>query len=525
MRLLTEPRHTLSINTSTPSQFAALAALTGPQTPVDEMLAEYAERRAYLMGALTDMGLTYGHPGGAFYIYTNVSSTGLNAEEFCEALLRNTGVLIFPGSLFGDDSGDYIRISYLQPLPQIQEAVARMATVYRRAKSGGIKAEDERRKTMDEAYHRLFVHLSSFVHRPQSIVPSTKEACMTTTPLRLLQVGLGNRGRMWNEVIARRADVIHSGAVDINPANLAEFTESHPDVPGFASLDEALSATESDAVLLVTPPDGHLVQARAVFAAGLPLLAEKPLTLEMSESVQIVDMAADAGLPLMVGLNFRYLPVSLKIRELVLSEALGTPGFGQFTYQRNRDGRQPRLNKYPLTMQHPMMLEQSIHHLDLIRYCYGREVERVSCRTWNPPWSMYAHDSNVSCLLQLEGGLEVNYLGTWTGGWDELQFQWRTDCSDGVIVQQQLFEDIAIARSKEKALTPVPLPDFQAFFDDTEALLGSFVSHVQRGTELECSGADHLRTLALCFAAIESSETGRTVEMADFYQRHGVRMD
>ncbi len=86
------------------------------------------------------------------------------------------------------------------------------------------------------------------------------------------------------------------------------------------------------------------------------------------------------------------------------------------------------MNKYPLTMRHPMMLEQSIHHLDLIRYCYGREVEAVACRTWNPPWSVYAHDANVSCLLTLEGGLEVNYFGTWTGGWNELKFEWRTDC-------------------------------------------------------------------------------------------------
>ena len=40
------------------------------------MLAAYAERRAWLMPALSEAGFTYGHPGGAFYIYTNVSSTG-----------------------------------------------------------------------------------------------------------------------------------------------------------------------------------------------------------------------------------------------------------------------------------------------------------------------------------------------------------------------------------------------------------------------------------------------------------------
>lgn len=126
VRMLVEPRHTLSINTNTPAQFAALAALTGPQDAVQAMLEEYAERRAYLMGALSDLGMTYGHPGGAFYIYTNVSSTGLPSPRFCEELLRQGRVMIFPGSMFGDDSDKYVRISYLQPLPRIEEAVGRM---------------------------------------------------------------------------------------------------------------------------------------------------------------------------------------------------------------------------------------------------------------------------------------------------------------------------------------------------------------------------------------------------------------
>jgi aspartate/methionine/tyrosine aminotransferase len=123
---VTEPRHTLSINTCTVSQHAALAALTGPQEPLTAMLADYAARRDWLMPALTAAGFTYGHPGGAFYIYTNISSTGMPAPEFCERLLRETGVMLFPGTMFGDDSTDYIRISYLQPLPMIQEAMRRI---------------------------------------------------------------------------------------------------------------------------------------------------------------------------------------------------------------------------------------------------------------------------------------------------------------------------------------------------------------------------------------------------------------
>ena len=132
---VTEPRHTLSINTCTVSQHAALAALTGPQDALHAMLADYAARRDWLMPALTEAGFTYGHPGGAFYIYTNISSTGMAAPEFCERLLRDTGVMLFPGTMFGDDSTDYIRISYLQPLPMIQEAMRRIAAFAKTARA------------------------------------------------------------------------------------------------------------------------------------------------------------------------------------------------------------------------------------------------------------------------------------------------------------------------------------------------------------------------------------------------------
>lgn len=128
VQLLIEPRHTLSINASTPSQFAALAALTGPQEVVDAMLEAYGERRAYLMAALTKLGFTYGYPGGAFYLYTNVSHTGMAASDFCEALLRQTGVMVFPGMLFGDEDDRYIRISFLQPIERLREAVGRIET-------------------------------------------------------------------------------------------------------------------------------------------------------------------------------------------------------------------------------------------------------------------------------------------------------------------------------------------------------------------------------------------------------------
>ena len=116
----------LSINSCTFSQYGALAELEGPQEEVIKMKEEYNLRRKFCMRALDDIGFTYGDPGGAFYIYTNVSKSGLSASNFCKKLLENTGVLLFPGTLFGDEEDKYIRLSYLQPIEKIQESMKRI---------------------------------------------------------------------------------------------------------------------------------------------------------------------------------------------------------------------------------------------------------------------------------------------------------------------------------------------------------------------------------------------------------------
>lgn len=339
---------------------------------------------------------------------------------------------------------------------------------------------------------------------------------------RVLLIGLGNRGNMWADVIEAGGRARVTLAVDPSPTGRERLHARHPHIRVVTGLGEALSEGGFDLAVLVTPPDGHLEQSRAIFSAGLPLLAEKPLTLDLTESVEIVRLAEAARMPLTVGLNFRFLPVTRAYRDLIEGGTLGRPDCALFEYLRNRNGYRPGLNRYPLTMRHPMMLEQSIHHLDLIRFVYGAEVERIACRTWNPPWSMYAHDANVACMLTLSNGMEVSYFGTWSGGWNEGKFQWRTDCEKGVVIQRELFEDLAFARTEDPALTPVPIAEARAFYDDTAALLDAFLDALAAGAPAPCDGRDHLRTLALCFAGIEASETGRVIDMASWSRANGL---
>lgn len=339
---------------------------------------------------------------------------------------------------------------------------------------------------------------------------------------RILQLGGGNRGCMWARVIGQRDDAELAAIIDPSPASRERFAGENPNVPAFKDIAAALAAGPYDAALLVTPPDGHLDQCRRLFDAGLPILAEKPLADTLESSIAIVDLADAASLPLTVCLNFRYLPCTQTMREWIQGEKLGRVGFGQFSYLRNRDGKRPGLNRYPLSMEHPMMLEQTIHHLDLIRYVHGREVEEIACRTWNPAWSMYAHDANVHCLLAMQDGVEVNYFGTWVGGWNQPDFEWRIDCANGVFVQRELHSDCTFAGASDPALTPIAIAEAEPYYDDSAVLLNDFIAAVRNGTPAPCDGRDHLRSLGLCFAGLEAAQTGRTVRLQDFYDRNDL---
>ena len=334
--------------------------------------------------------------------------------------------------------------------------------------------------------------------------------------LKVLLAGLGVRGRHWARVIqsSPRAELV--ALVDPAVAALARAQREFGTLPAYDSVDAALvSRDDLDALVLANPPLGRQTIVEAATARGLPMLIEKPLALNLEEAARLVEIAEAGGVALMVGLNFRYLAVTGAMIRLLAEETVGRAEFARFTYERWRDGRRPDLNDYPLEMAQPMLWEQSIHHFDLMRYVYGRAPLRLQCQTWNPSWSMYRHDSNVAALIEFDGGLRVNYQGTWQGNSARPGFEWRSECTRGIITQCEQFGDLFYARRDDVELTPVPLPPHETWISETRALFAAFVAHVLDGAALQCSGRDHLVSLAMVEACIQSSATGGAVEIAD----------
>ena len=108
------------------AQLAAVEALRRGAKYRDKMVAEYDMRRGFIYRGLTQLGLPCFEPKGAFYIFPDVSSTGLSSEEFAENLLKTEHVALVPGSAFGDCGKGYIRCSYATSLEKIDEALARI---------------------------------------------------------------------------------------------------------------------------------------------------------------------------------------------------------------------------------------------------------------------------------------------------------------------------------------------------------------------------------------------------------------
>lgn len=107
------------------TQLAGVAALTGPQDGVTEMVAEFKRRRDAIVAGLNELpNVSCRTPEGAFYVFPNLSAYGDGLGDY---LLNEAGVAVLDGSGFGAHGKGYLRISYANSLPNIERALERMA--------------------------------------------------------------------------------------------------------------------------------------------------------------------------------------------------------------------------------------------------------------------------------------------------------------------------------------------------------------------------------------------------------------
>jgi aspartate aminotransferase len=113
--------------TSSFTQRAGIAGITGPQEESKKMVAEFKRRRDVIVEGLNSIkGVSCLTPRGAFYVFPNVTGTGMDCRELASRLLEEKGVAVLSGTAFGEFGKGYLRLSYANSVENIRKGLGRM---------------------------------------------------------------------------------------------------------------------------------------------------------------------------------------------------------------------------------------------------------------------------------------------------------------------------------------------------------------------------------------------------------------
>ncbi len=345
--------------------------------------------------------------------------------------------------------------------------------------------------------------------------------------IRLLQAGLGGWGRDWErEVLPEVGEVQPVGWADpsVSSLNLAQQDAGVPPERCYPTLEDAIAAAEGavDAVLVTTDLPHHAATVRAALEAGLHVLVEKPFAPTVAEGRALVELAEQRGRILMVSQNYRFHGVVRQVVELVRSGELGTIDEVAIDFRRLSEHADGAPRRHHLEEQ-PLLVDMSIHHLDLLRLVLGEEPRRVDCRSWNPGWSGFSGPPAAAAIIEFSGGVVVSYRGSWVSRGEITPWSgdWRLQCERGEIVwagrgDRGIRQERLRVRRRAGPGSPFeeespPIPPVR--YQDRAGALHEFAQAILQGRAPETSGRDNLGTLALMEAMVLSATRSAPVDI------------
>ncbi len=348
----------------------------------------------------------------------------------------------------------------------------------------------------------------------------TVDVFPVNTPLRVVQVGLGDWGRDWAWRVIPAVDEVQLVAyVDSDPRALALLERKLPGsaARGFQSLDEALEATRPDAVLVTTTLAGHAPLTTAALEAGFHVLVEKPFAETLKCAQDLVDLAASRDRTLMVSQNYRFFPAARAAARLVADGGLGRLYAISIDFRRNA-AAPPRPRRRHHSDTQPLLVDMSIHHFDLLRMLLGREPDSISCDSVAASWSGF--DGPAAAVASIRfGDVVVGYRGSWisAGPITPWAGEWRMEFEDGQVYwtsrgDRGVLNDRVVIRPRRGRPRVVPLSPMARI--DRAGTLTEFATSVREGREPETSGRNNLGTLAFTLAAVQSAVQKHPVQVA-----------
>lgn len=338
--------------------------------------------------------------------------------------------------------------------------------------------------------------------------------------MKVIQVGIGGMGNTWLGAVQRSPQVEFAGFVEINDDIAREQAAAHHLDPSliFQSLPAALEAVEADAVINVTPPEVHRQICVRALEAGLPVLTEKPLAGNLDDARAIVAAADATGVVCSVAQNYRYRPLTQTIKAILAGGELGAVAAVRCEFFRG-----PHFGGFREEMRHPLIIDMSIHHFDLMRFFLDSNATSISARSWNPPWSWFAGDASAAAQIEFVNGLQASYTGSWCSQALETSWNadWRFECQRGVLLaqddrlyMQQLLSVDEGARGLASAhdeKREIPLVSMER--EGQDYLLQEFFEAVTTGASTGTNAQDNINTMEFVIGVVEACEGGGLINL------------
>ncbi|MCO5297074.1 MAG: Gfo/Idh/MocA family oxidoreductase [Fimbriimonadaceae bacterium] len=340
---------------------------------------------------------------------------------------------------------------------------------------------------------------------------------------RALLVGAGGMGRAWAKNLAAHPDVELAGWVDVRPGAAEDAArELELEVAHCGSgFEVAIPIVAPEFVVDVTPPEVHRDITVAALGHGLPVLGEKPMAASMEQARAMVAAADRAGKLYMVSQSRRYIAEQTAFRRAI-QDQLGPLGvlnadffigahFGGF-----RDA-----------MASPLVLDMAIHTFDQARFLSGRDPISVYAEEFNPSWSWYRGDACATALFEMEGGLRFTYRGSWCaeglhtswdGDWRAVGPNGSAKWEGGSVPVVQTVKNVGGFHSDMEESSPDVVPQKGGI----EGSLEEFLAALGGGPVPNGECHDNIKSLAMVFAAIRSSQEGRRVPIGEVLQPAGA---
>lgn len=330
---------------------------------------------------------------------------------------------------------------------------------------------------------------------------------------RLIQVGVGGMGRVWTDKVASASKRWEVAAyVDTNKKILAESAARHniPKSKCFTDLTRALREVEADALLDVTPQKFRKGVCCAAFERGLHVLSEKPLADSIANAKAIVTRAAKYKRTYMVAQNYRFQAPTQTAKKFLQSGKLGDVGYVGVRFHKG-----PHFGGFREEMAFPLVLDMSIHHVDMMRCVLGADVYAVQAVSINAPWNWNKGDATVLAQLEMDNGLGVNYFGSWVAtGWETpWNADWRFEGSEGSLLWEN---DELFFSNKPSKRRAVPMVKWPVVHQDY--VLKAFGDALDKGEEPETSGRRNLNSLATTYAIVRAVRERRRVLISELLE-------